>query len=365
MTKLGWGLFGLGLSGALVTGWLLEGRYLVEGGRAPWAVINERHDVLAQALAAGASDDEKHEALRHAASREDMEALDMLLAAGAAPNPPHKGYCELAGALRFGRPRVASVLLEAGADPALCDVDVPTMMQDLITYGHGDAPEREILWTMSLLVAKDPDHGDPSRWTKAIAQAKTAELPEVVAFLEDPKGHAPSRPDRPSADRPRGTPDSLELDDLKTVCTGAALADAAPYVKQDGDAAQVYYFERRYDEFRWPGRGPGMPSLPHWWTSWDDPSHTQLVACVDVVSKTEVETCHYEGDGGGISMYDATFTMKVYEAKTGQELASTTFEKPIERGCPQVKSGTEQEGLFPPYSDELKAFLAPHVGGPA
>jgi hypothetical protein len=29
-----------------------------------------------------------------------------------------------------------------------------------------------------------------------------------------------------------------------------------------------------------------------------------------------------------------------------------------------VKSGEEQEGLFPPYSDDLQAFLAPHVGGP-
>jgi hypothetical protein len=240
-------------------------------------------------------------------------------------------------------------------------VDVPTMMQDLVTYGHDKAPEPDVLWTMSLLVAADPDAAAPNRRTTAIAKARELELTEVAAFLEDPSDHAPARPDRPTADRPQGTPGSLDLDELKTVCTGTALEDAAPYVQQDGQAAQVYYFERRHDEFRWPGRGPGMPSLPRWWTSWDDPSHTQLVACVDVVEKTKVRTCQYEGEGGGITMYDATFEVKLYEAKTGKEVASTTFAKKVGPECPQVKSGTDQEGEFPPYSEELKAFLAPHV----
>jgi hypothetical protein len=361
MNKLGWSLIGIGVTGALAAGWMLEGRYLVEGGRAPWAVINARHDVLAQALSAGVSDEEKQDALSRAVQRKDFAALEMLLAAGASPNPATKGYCHVASALRFGQAKVASMLLEAGADPALCDVDVPTMAKDLLTYGHDNDPEPDILWTMSLLVAADPDAGAANRWSTAIADARKFELSEVAAFLENPSARAPTRPDAPAADRPQGKPGSLDLDDLKTVCTGAALEDAAPYVAQAGQAAQVYYFERRSDEFRWPGRGPGMPSLPRWWTSWDDPSHTQLVACVDVVNKTKVRTCDYEGEGGGITMYDATFTVKLHEAKTGKEVDSTTFEKSIGRDCPQVKSGSDQEGLFPPYSDELKEFLVPHV----
>ena len=75
MNKLGWSLIGIGVTGALAAGWMLEGRYLVEGGRAPWAVINARHDVLAQALSAGVSDEEKQDALSRAVQRKDFAAL--------------------------------------------------------------------------------------------------------------------------------------------------------------------------------------------------------------------------------------------------------------------------------------------------
>lgn len=357
------GAIALAVAGVATGAWLLEGRYLVEGGRAPWAVINGRDDVLAEALASGIGESEKNEALRHATSRGKIEALKMLLAAGASPNAMQGSRCQLSSATRFGRINVAAVLLEAGADPKLCDVDAPTMMQEMVTYGHGDTPEHEIIWAMSLLMAADVDAA-PNRYATAVAEAKKLKLAQVVAFLEDPIGNAPTRPADTTGTRSEGKAGSLDLDDLKTVCTGKALEDAAPYVLQEGQAAQVYYFERRNEEFRWPGRGPDSPSLPKWWTSWDDPSHTQLVACVDAVEKQRVETCSYEGSGGGISTYEATYTMTVYEAKTGKVLDTKTLPKKPAPKCPMVKSGEQQEGLYPLYSEDLQAFLAPHVGGP-
>jgi hypothetical protein len=365
MSRIGWGIIGVVTVGGLTAWWLLQGRYLVEGGKAPWAVINQRHDVLEEVLASGVSAEEKDDALRRAASKRDVKALQMLLAAGASPNPPRKGFCLLSSLTRYGEVKMAGLLIEGGADPLLCDIDIPTMVAELITYGHDDAPESEILWTLSLLIARDPDKNAAGRWDSALVEARKYQVPQVAAFLEDPSAKTAARPKDTAGERPLGKSGSLDLDDLKTVCTGAALADAAPYVKQDGYAAQVYYFERRHEGFFWPGRGPGNPNLPEWWTSWDDPSHTQLVACIDAVEKAKINVCYYEGEGGGITLYDATYTLTLYEARTGQKLDSKTFAKKLDPSCPMVKSGTAQEGLFPPYSDELKAFLMPYVGGPS
>ncbi|MCK5802006.1 MAG: hypothetical protein KAI66_04200, partial [Lentisphaeria bacterium] len=163
--------------------------------------------------------------------------------------------------------------------------------------------------------------------------------------------------------QPQGKAGSLSMDDLKKVCAGEAQSDAASYVKQASNTSKLYYFEKRYEDWRWPGRGPGMPELPAWWTDFKEPANTQLVVCVDLTDKTKVQDCRYKGGGDGISAYEATITLTLYESKTGRKVDTNTFKKGAPT-CPVVKMGRQQEGLFPAYSKELKTFLAPHVGGP-
>src|SRR5688572_10824606 len=103
------------LLGVAAVVWVAWGRFAVEGGRAPWAVINRRPDVLEAALAAGVSDGEKQRALDRAVGRNEERAAATLLRAGASPEP--NGLCHLGGAVRFGRPGIARLLLEAGAQP--------------------------------------------------------------------------------------------------------------------------------------------------------------------------------------------------------------------------------------------------------
>ncbi|MEM6990394.1 MAG: hypothetical protein AAF721_07855 [Myxococcota bacterium] len=354
---------GIVVIGALAAFWVLYLRFAVEGGRAPWAVINGEHEVLAEEIRNGAPAEELKDALSRGVQRSDDKAVEMLLAAGVSPNPDAKGHCMMAGAARYGEVRIAGMLLEGGADPGLCDVEPTEVGKDLVVYGHGDAPEAELVWALSQLVPSGADY-DATQWAVVRDEASKRELPSVVAFFDNPGAVDAQRPNL-DVEQPKGKPDSLELDDLKEVCEeGKGLPDAAPYVLQEGAAAMVYYFERRKEKYRWPGRGPGMPSLPKWWTSWDDPSHTQLVACVDVVDSRLANSCRYEGDGGGISAYDATFELSVYEAKTGTKVATKRLESKPAPSCPVVKSGSKQEGLYPTYSDELREFLAPHVGGP-
>ncbi len=46
------------LVGGFAAWFFLEGRFMVEGGRAPWAVINEEPEVLKEALKAGVDAEE-------------------------------------------------------------------------------------------------------------------------------------------------------------------------------------------------------------------------------------------------------------------------------------------------------------------
>jgi hypothetical protein len=347
--------------GGLTAFFVLEGRYLVEGGRAQWAVINHRNDFLKETLAKGASKEDIQKAFSRSS---DVEAMRMLLAAGASPDPASSGQgCKLDSLAMYGNIEATSFLLQAGADPKQCRYDPTTLMAMAIVHGGGESPQEEIVRTLAHLIkaggnpnGKSQDGGTP------LEEARRGNLSQVVRFLENPGDVR--EPAATGEVLPTGKAGSYQLEDFKQVCAGKGLENAAPYVLQKGRASSLYYFERRNEDYRWPGRGPGRPTLPNWWTSWDEPANTQLVACVHFVDKKQVDSCHYQGAGGGITVYAATVEITLYEAKTGKKIAETSFKKEGP-SCPGVKSGTDQEGLYPVYEQELKAFLASYVGGPA
>jgi len=342
--------------GGLVAFFVLEGRFMLEGGRAPWAVINDDMDVLREALKTGVSAEEKQDALGRAVGRGNIEALGLLVEAGADVNHT-KDNCYLENTFRFSRAAMGKALLDHGADPSVCKNPRAKMMDEAIRYGNADIPEQDLVFIMSKLYADGEDV------SAALASAQKYKLDDVIAYLKAPGGEVAASKNNPSL-LPKGKPGSVSRDDLKTVCDGKALPDAAEYKKQEGAAAQIYYFERRFKQWRWPGRGPGQPRLPRWWFSFKEPANTQLVACVDALDKKKVKECRYEGAGGGISVYDTTWKITLRETKTGKLVGEESFPMKASQKCDFLKWGKTQEGQFPNYGDKLQSFLTPHVGGP-
>ncbi len=345
----------------LVVFFVLEGRFMLEGGRAPWAVINNDVAVLKEALQKGVSDEERHKAFGRAVGRGNLEAMDLLLDAGADVNqrPSPQSPCTLFATLRFGRPAVAKALLQRGADPSRCDEPAAALMDNALRYGRGDAPQQDLVFILSKLYKPGTD------LTEVKALAAKHKLDQVAAWLEHPE-QAVAAVDNNIALLPKGEPGSVDQDDLRALCEeGTAVATAAPYKKQAEVASPMYFFERRFETWRWPGvGGPGQPQLPTWWFSFQEKADTQLVACVDAVDKKRVKECHYKGPGGGISVYDATWTVTVKEARTGRVVVEKSFPMQASRQCDVIKFGKDQEGQFPDYGAKLQDVMAALVGGP-
>jgi hypothetical protein len=330
----------------LVGVWIFYGRFAVEGGKAPWAIINERSDVLKEAVKT-ASQKEKDDALSRAASKERIADMRVLLKAGANPEGDRQpAWC----ILKIPGPEVISVLLEAGADPARCDKPGELMAQ-FIESNRERGSEQELIQVLRQLI----DRGlkpDP----ESIAAAEKHKLAEVAAFLKDPASAKVIDPASiPKAAR-LGDNSNPDRDDLKKICDGEGLAKLPAYQKQPGALSPVIYFEKRLEgDWRWPGQ-----LLPRWWSTFDDLSHTQVVACVRVVDKKVAQECRYQGGGGGVNIYDATFEIFVRDAKTGKILSQKTAPlKATSTRCPFIKFGKQSEGQYPDYTAELKSLVEP------
>ena len=357
-------LVGVLVLGGLVAGWFFYVRYAVEGGKVVWAVRNGEHEVLSEALEEGAEQQAMNEAIRIAVGDNDREAAQMLHKAGASINPTDGGSCEFASVIRFGEVEAAALALDVGADPSACEQSPLQMMDDLVRFGHANAPQSTIIRVMAALVEAggEPLASQEEAGPSILALAEKYDLDKVAKYLRAPDAYdPPSEGDK--LGRPHGTPGAVEIDDLADVCYGKGVEDAAPYEKSEEYVASVFYFEKRDDVWRYPGRRQGV-TLPKGWTTWDEPADAQLVACVDLSDKTRADKCEYEGDGDDVYVYSANVEVALREAKTGNLVDKFTEKMTPAGGCPSVEFGEEQEGIYPSYDEQLQAFLKPHVGGP-
>ncbi|MCA9671119.1 MAG: ankyrin repeat domain-containing protein [Myxococcales bacterium] len=350
-------VLGVLLAGAVVW-FIFHGRYWVEGGHAPWAVINKRPDVLRQAIADGASKKSLRLALARAVGRGDLVSLKLLLDAKVSPDPRRKGFCHAHSAIYFGRLEVTRALLEAGADVRLCG-KAKEMMRDAIDRGYRAVPQG----TLIAIIAQLHKRGLPID-PRAIEAAERHKLERVAAFLRNPEAASAAAASKaPAGAASLGKPGSVSKDDLRGVCAGKAVPTAAPYKKQRAFAAKLFYFRKHFDKWRWPGTGPGAPSLPRWWFSFKELANTQLVACVDGTDHKTAERCRYRG-GSVIEKLAVNYVVTLYEAKTAKKVASHKFTPPVDERCSLIKFGKDSRYAYPRIGKALRAFLAPHVGGP-
>lgn len=160
-------------------------------------------------------------------------------------------------------------------------------------------------------------------------------------------------------------PDTLFSDDFESVCRGATVAAATPYESGTPGLHPVLVFSGEDPEY-----SQDFTTLPDGWSAqYPELAATELVACVDRLSATKVETCdgydvELEGDYS-VETYDAIYEVTLYAATTGREIDRVTFDVPA-TGCPSFVMFTEGENVRPwyePFGDRLEAFLAPHVAG--
>ncbi|PZR16739.1 MAG: hypothetical protein DI536_06185 [Archangium gephyra] len=327
----------------LFSAWMyFHGRYFVEDGRAPWAVINDRSDVLAEALKNGVDGEQKRSAMRRALSRHRHDALKLLLADGMKPD---LSRCELGGDLVS-----TELMLDAGATAKACDA---SFLPDFIERFADDAPEAALLALPARLVKAGADvNGKNFNKLTAGQIAKRRNLTQLATWLDDPTQPVESG----TAPKPalHGTVD-LTREVFAFVCEGEGQPNAPAYEREEGLVSPMLNFERRTEKYFWPGR-----MTPGWWSS--EPKHAQLVVCATITEKKVFKRCTYEGGGGGITLWEATYELVVREARTARELAKTTVSLlPSGTTCDFMKLGKEQEGVFPDYAPALRALVEPLV----
>ena len=162
------------------------------------------------------------------------------------------------------------------------------------------------------------------------------------------------------------------LGDLERVCTTQlGYLGVSAYERGQGMVHPVVLFE----DYRGEGFVESSRSLPAGWqveqdTDYEDNEDlkvTELVACSDRTAESPTGiVCTFEGDDGEppakLELVDATYEVKVYAARTGELLHSTTLEA-TETECPFIATYEKGDKTFvdQPSDDEYIGALKPVV----
>lgn len=205
------------------------------------------------------------------------------------------------------------------------------------------------------------------------ARSSDATTLEVSADVDDASGGATEEQDpaeEPMAtDAPAAASTTVAevniLTDFGDVCRGVKLPGATAY---DPARAGIHPIETTAGEA--PEYGVGGVGLPTQWDPVIGEEHTvELVVCMDRTSTTLRETCTgYLDDAGvdtgnAVELYDATYTVRLVAAVTGEEVARTDLAA-TEDTCPSFfyfdAEGSVDQSYAEP-TDAMTAWLAPFV----
>lgn len=159
----------------------------------------------------------------------------------------------------------------------------------------------------------------------------------------------------------------VQAADFVGVCSGATESRASDYASSDEH--KLVYFETLEDDLL-----EQSSRMPTDWTvqnfeDLDAFAAVDLVACAERTGATKVKTCDdYDidetGERGTVNWHTATYDLRVFEAKTGSELASTTI-RAGDKDCPMFVTFDEGEleidEFAVPSDSELTKFLRPFV----
>ncbi|SMD24320.1 hypothetical protein SAMN05661093_08421 [Kibdelosporangium aridum] len=154
--------------------------------------------------------------------------------------------------------------------------------------------------------------------------------------------------------------------DFEGVCSGAPQAAAAAYDKSQAGIHPALGF---YSPSSAVDTKMIAMQIPDGFTrEWTDGKNTlaevQLVVCAKRVKDSVVKKCDgYQRDGKDsgqvVTLHNATYEVKLYAAKTGQEVAAKTIDLKADE-CPRYVLG-DQTDEFPDIKDDALAFIQPHI----
>lgn len=207
-------------------------------------------------------------------------------------------------------------------------------------------------------------HAEESRWLCRQTCGVSEPKPAGLEAKSEPAPEARSSPRETPAAGPRArAPFAQELD---KVCEGTAESMAAAYAGTGGahNAALVFYKDPDADRFIAQTLGDdykdldvqkkerGLPRVDAY----------ALVVCVAVKEHHKVKSCAYKPKHT-LELHDATFDIRVLEARTAKELASETVSvKHSVKQCPASWSFADERATsLPAFSDAVIEVAKKHV----
>lgn len=159
-------------------------------------------------------------------------------------------------------------------------------------------------------------------------------------------------------------PALLGTTDFEQVCGGGTVSLAEPYDKSASGIHPVLVFEGQDPEYEYVSL-----TLPEGWqASALEYANTQLVACLNRVDETRLKVCEdYESDDFpepfDVELYGATWEVTLYEANTGEQVASGEITAD-DKECPILVFHDEDEDPQREYADQsdlFRGFVKEHV----
>lgn len=174
--------------------------------------------------------------------------------------------------------------------------------------------------------------------------------------------------------QPPDDPAELKSFHLGEVCSGTAIAVAAPY---DASSSALHpiamYSQNSFDTSTYDFMFPSQTNFPEAWSvPVDQPfSAIELVGCLARTEATLVESCEgYEIDGedktGTVEIYDAVYELTIYAAQTGEVVGTETIDTFIDE-CPSFvmfSTGSGEDLVEERYAqptDELVNLVESYV----
>lgn len=180
---------------------------------------------------------------------------------------------------------------------------------------------------------------------------------------------APAMPTTPVAPTTPPTERPLMSFDFEPVCRRGKVEGAAAYEPTPGQVHPILVFRRDDPEDNsYYEVSPSTLELPvPWMVDYQgDYTTVELVACLTRTGGDLVGTCDYKDDDSEetylLDIYNSTYEVKIYAARTGEEVGTTTVEATMD-DCPKFYMfGEKKEDYFAwPPSGVLESTLRPYV----
>jgi hypothetical protein len=150
--------------------------------------------------------------------------------------------------------------------------------------------------------------------------------------------------------QPPDDPALLQSFHLAALCSGTAIAAAAPYDAAESLHPIALYSQNSFDGSVYDFMFPSQTNLPEEWSvPVDQPfGAIELVGCLARTEETLVERCEgYEIDGedqtGTVEIYDAVYELTIYAAQTGEVVGTETIDTFMDE-CPSFVMFTTGSG---------------------